>query len=34
MATKVGTLAGDKIIEEAENDPNIVLKDIYEDEEG
>ena len=27
MSTKVGTLAGDRIIEEAENDPNIELKE-------
>lgn len=34
MATKVGTLAGDKILEEAENDPNIEFKEeVYNDDE-
>ena len=27
MSTKVGTLAGDRILEEAENDPNLDLKE-------
>jgi len=27
MSSKVGTMQGDRIIEDAENDPNIVLKD-------
>ena len=32
MNSKVGTLAGDRIIDDAENDPNIVFKDDDEDE--
>ena len=33
MKTKVGTLAGDRILEDAENDDNIVFKDdMYQDE--
>ncbi len=31
MSSKVGTLAGDRIIEEAENDPILHLKDQDED---
>ena len=30
--SRVGTLAGDRIIEEAENDPNIILSNIMRDD--
>jgi len=31
--SRVGTLQGDRIIEEAENDPNIILSEILKEEE-
>lgn len=31
--SRVGTLAGDRIIEEAESDPNIILSNILKDDD-
>lgn len=32
--SNVGTLAGDRIIEDAENDPNIILSKILQEDDG
>jgi hypothetical protein len=34
MSVNVGTLAGDKILAEAENDPNIEFKEDQEEEDA